>query len=195
LCRWNVINQSTSDAGSIDGSATEEIVPERESFDSPEDFVSQDHSTLIEEYLAGPDLLRQVVAGMEQEQFDARPVPGKWSTREVVAHIADFEVVYADRMKRVIAEEQPTFFGGDPDRFANRLDYAGRNIAEELELIAAVRRQVAGILRSLPADGFQRTGNHSEDGPMSLEQLLRNITNHIPHHVRFIEEKRQALRQ
>ena len=78
----------------------------------------------IEEYLAGPKLLRDAIAGMSKEQLDARPVPGKWSTREVVCHIADFEPIYADRMKRVIAEHEPTLFGGDPDVFAARLAYA-----------------------------------------------------------------------
>ena len=45
---------------------------------------------------------------MTQEQLIARPIPGKWSTLEVVCHLADFEIVYADRIKRVIAENEPT---------------------------------------------------------------------------------------
>ena len=68
---------------------------------------------LIEDYLAGPQLLRQAVAGMSPEQLIARPIPGKWSTLEVVCHLADFEIVCADRIKRVIAENEPTLFGGD----------------------------------------------------------------------------------
>ena len=42
---------------------------------------------------------------------------------EVVCHISDFELVYADRMKRVVAEDRPTMFGGDPDLFASKLAY------------------------------------------------------------------------
>ena len=60
---------------------------------------------LIDDYLAGPQLLRQAVAGMSPEQLLARPVRGKWSTLEVICHLADFEIVYADRIKRVIAEQ------------------------------------------------------------------------------------------
>jgi hypothetical protein len=44
---------------------------------------------LIKQYLAGPDLLRRAIAGMEKEQLLARPIPGKWSTQEVVCHLAD----------------------------------------------------------------------------------------------------------
>src|SRR2546422_8527619 len=64
-----------------------------------------DHQKLIDDYLAGPGKLRAAVAGLTEEEINSAPVPGKWSTRQVVCHIADFEPVYADRMKRVIAEE------------------------------------------------------------------------------------------
>jgi hypothetical protein len=52
---------------------------------------------------------------------------------------------------------------------------------------------MAAILRELTAVDFQRTGNHSEAGTMTLEGLLTNIANHVPHHINFINDKRQAL--
>jgi len=149
--------------------------------------------TLIDNYLDGPQLLRKAVAGMSQEQLVARPIPRKWSTLEVICHLADFEIVYADRIKRVIAENDPTLFGGDPDGFAARLAYHQRNAEEELLLIEAIRKQVARILRTVKLDDFQRRGIHSESGPLTLETLVQRITGHIPHHVRFIEEKRKAM--
>lgn len=154
-----------------------------------------EYHALIDEYLAGPGLLRQAIAGMTMAQLDAAPVPGKWSTRQVICHIADFEPVYADRMKRVVAEDEPTMFGGDPDLFAARLAYQQRDLEVELALIETVRKHVASVLRTLPAEAFERRGIHSEAGPVTLEALLRGITNHIPHHIQFIREKRQALQQ
>ena len=152
-----------------------------------------DHAALIDSYLAGPQRLRGAIAGMTDEQINAAPIPGKWSTRQVVCHIADFEPVYADRMKRAMAEDQPTIFGGDPDAFAARLAYDQRDIEEELQMIESVRNHMARILRTLKPDQFQRTVTHSEAGPLTLEKLLTNITNHIPHHVKLIEEKRAAM--
>ena len=84
-------------------------------------------------------------------------------------------------------------FGGDPDEFAARLAYDSRDITEELQLIEVVRKHVAHILHNLRPEEFQRTGRHSVDGPISLETLLQRITNHIPHHIAFIEEKRAAM--
>ncbi len=150
-------------------------------------------STLLEEYLSGPEKLREAVAGMSDDHFDATPIPGKWSTRQVVCHIADCEVVYADRMKRVIAENNPVLLNLDPEVFAARLAYERRDVETEIQLIESVRTHMARILQSLEPDDLQRTGQHSTDGPLTLETLLGRITNHIPHHVRFILEKRAAL--
>ena len=149
---------------------------------------------LIDDYAAGPERLRQAVAGMTDEQLDAKPIPGTWSTRQVVCHVADFEPIYADRIKRVIAEDEPTFFGGDPDVFAARLAYEDRDVDEELRLIECTRRQMARILKTLTTADFRRTGNQFDDVRLDLTTLLTRITDHLPHHVRFIEAKREALR-
>jgi len=60
---------------------------------------------LIDDYISGPALLRQAVAGMTQEQLVARPIPGKWSTLEVICHLADFEIVGAGQTHRVLARD------------------------------------------------------------------------------------------
>ena len=148
---------------------------------------------LVDDYLAGVQTLRRAVAGMSREQLLARPVSGKWSTLEVVCHLADFEPILADRMKRVIAEDRPQLLGADENRFAAALAYHQRDVEEELTIIERTREQMARILRTLPAEAFQRVGVHNERGELSLERLVTMAANHIPHHVKFIEEKRKAL--
>jgi hypothetical protein len=126
----------------------------------------------IEQYLAGPGLLRQAVVGMTKEQLLARPILGKWSTQEVVCHLADYEPIYADRMKRVIALEEPALLKGDPELFAARLAYDQRDVNEELALIELTRKQMVRILRTLQPEDFQRRGGHSRDGTLMLEVLF-----------------------
>lgn len=148
---------------------------------------------LIHRYETGPSLLASSIAKLSPEQLDARPVAGKWSTRQVICHLADFEPIYADRMKRVIAEESPMLMGGDPTLFAEKLAYEARDVENELRLITAVRQQMVAILRTLSPEDFERIGMHNHDGELSLKTLLERITGHIPHHLETIEEKKRAL--
>lgn len=150
-------------------------------------------SALTEQYLAGADALRKAVRGLSREQLTARPVPGKWSTLEVVAHIADFEPILAERMMRVISHERPLLMVADENLFAATLDYHARDVEEELALIDLTRKKMARILKKLPVEAANRVGIHSFKGLVSLEGLLTSAVNHIPHHVVFIEEKRKAL--
>ena len=148
---------------------------------------------LLADYLAGPQVLRNAVSGLTEKQLLARPVPGKWSVHEVVCHLSDCEVIYVDRMTRVIAEERPTLMNVDPDVHVPALAKPERNIDEELLLVDTLRRHMARILQTLRPEDFQRVGIHSQDGPLTLETLLSRITGHIPHHAKFIGEKRVAM--
>jgi hypothetical protein len=150
-------------------------------------------SGLIEAYLEGPVTLRRAVANLTREQLIALPVPGKWSTLEVVCHLADSEQAWSHRMKRVIAEPKPLLIGYDENRFAEALAYHERDLEEELTLLEGMRQQMARILRTLPDMAWSSTGVHSERGLMTLLDLLRAEVEHIPHHLEFIAEKRTAL--
>jgi hypothetical protein len=150
---------------------------------------------LIANYVAGPGQLRESVRGMSIEQLAARPIAGKWSTQQVICHLTDFEIINAERVQRTIAEDNPTIFVADPDSFAAQLHHEHRPVAAELDLIAALRSHIAAILRRLNESQWQRTANHSTDGPLTLMQLVERTTRHIPHHLPFIAEKREALRE
>src|SRR5262245_35150180 len=104
-------------------------------------------AAMIDSYLAGVETLQQAVAGMNREQLVARPIAGKWSTMEVVSHLTDFEPIFADRMKRILADDRPTLLGADENRFAAALAYHDRDVEEELAIVARTRMQMARILR------------------------------------------------
>ena len=160
-------------------------------------------ASMVEAYLAGPGTLRQAVQGLSREQLLARPVAGKWSTLEVVCHLADFEPIMADRMKRIIAEERPQLLGASEVRFAAALakqqgyepdaNVCGDDVPAGRPAPWMIFRVMEQLDVYPPAAAFQRVGIHNERGPLTLEGMLTNAINHIPHHVKFIEEKRKAL--
>jgi hypothetical protein len=149
---------------------------------------------LIEAYQEGPAALRRAVADFSREQLLARPVAGKWSTLEVVCHLVDSEQAWCHRMKRVIAEPKPLLIGYDESRFATALACHDRNLEQELTLLEGMRSQMVLILRTLPDAAWSFTGIHSERGMITLEDMLRAETEHIPHHLAFIMDKRKALK-
>src|SRR5271169_6324419 len=110
---------------------------------------------LISAYERGVEKLRLAVAGMTGEQLRSRPVAGKWSTLEVVCHIADCEQFFADRMKRTVAMDQPLLLGADGFRYPEPLHYQLHDLKEELDLVAVTRRQVARTLRLVASDAWQ----------------------------------------
>ena len=148
---------------------------------------------LLDAYLDGPDVLTKLVADMTRDQLTARPIAGKWSTLEVVCHLADFDPILADRMKQIIALDQPAMKGVDENRFASALSYQDRDIEEELAVIAATRMQMARILRKQSDASLDRVGIHNERGSLTLERMLTLSGRHIPHHCAFILEKKKAL--
>jgi hypothetical protein len=152
------------------------------------------YGLLIEQYLLGPEILRRAINGMSDDQLNASPIPSTWSTRQVVLHLADIDLIYANHMKRVIAEDKPTLPCLDEEMDQSRLAYDKRDVDEEVRLIKAVRRHMGRILRALDADGFNRKGIDTVDGPVTLVDLLQRATDHIPHHAQYIEQKRKALK-
>ncbi|OWK44477.1 DinB family protein [Fimbriiglobus ruber] len=139
------------------------------------------------------DDLRAAVAGMTPEQILARPVLGKWSTLELVTHVADTDIYFTDRIERTIALDRPLLIGVDERPYPARLNYQAFDFAEELVLFTTLRRRTARILRLQPAEAWVRTAVHTETGLVTLRQLVLQATRHARHHLPFIAEKRAAL--
>lgn len=150
---------------------------------------------LADQYLAGAAALRAAVAGMTTEQLVARPVPGRWSTLEIVGHVADFDLILIDRMKRIVAytTDVPLLLVADEELYAKEMNYHARDAEEELALVDAARRHAARMLRNLRPGQLQLVGCHNKRGLMTLEKVVQMATNHLLHHLPFIAEKRKAL--
>ncbi len=148
-------------------------------------------------YLDGIGILRSAMQGLTPDQLRARPVAGKWTILEVACHIADFDTIYADRIKRIIAEDRPLLISSDHDAYVTKLAYHDRDLEEELNVVEATRRQLARTLRALPEaaldrPGLVRTDSGGEEERTALRHLTL-ITGHIPHHLAFVAEKKKAL--
>jgi hypothetical protein len=149
-------------------------------------------TALLDAYLSGPDLLRAAVTGLNRERLLSRPIPGKWSTLEVVCHLVDTDSNIAHRLKRVLSEERPVFERVKPDLMLAALAYHDRDVAEELGLFDLGRKQMARILRSRPA-AWERVGVIGDRGARTVVQMVNGAVEHLAHHLKYVEEKRIAM--
>lgn len=150
-------------------------------------------SELIARYRSGPALLRESLRGLDGAQLNLRPVPGKMSALEVLAHVADCEQFYADRMKRTIAMDRPLLMGADGWLYPEALHYDNRDAELDLVLVEATREQMARDLGVLDSEAWNRNAVHAETGLVTLRQLLLHAVRHLEWHVETILEKRAAL--
>jgi hypothetical protein len=136
-----------------------------------------------------------VLTGVFGEEEDFVPAPGKWTIRQLIAHLADAELVGAHRFRQVIAEDNPTLIAYDQDAWTANLDYARRKPKQSLETFRRVRAENFELLKELPESAWLRTGNHSERGAVSLRELLEGYAGHAESHARQMQEIREQYKQ
>jgi|SRR5437870_7660068 len=150
---------------------------------------------LLERFRRGPELLAVVLTGVFGEEEDFSPAAGKWSIRQIVAHLADAELVGGHRLRAVIAEDNPTLTSYDQEAWTRNLDYTKRKPKQSLESFRRVRAENYELLKALPEDAFARTGNHTERGAMTLLQLLETYAEHAESHARQMQAIREEYKK
>lgn len=150
---------------------------------------------LLERYRRGAEVLAMVLTGVFGDEEDFVMSPGKWSIRQVMAHVADAELVGAHRFRQVIAEDVPTLVAYDQDAWTRNLDYGRRKPKQSLETFRRVRAENYELLKDLPEAAFERAGNHTENGRMTLRELLEGYADHAESHARRLQEIREEYRR
>jgi len=154
-----------------------------------------DIAALLERFRRGPELLAVVLTGVFGEEEDFTPAPGKWSARQIVAHLADAELVCGHRCRQIVAEDNPTLIGFDQELWARNLNYSRRKPKQSLETFRRLRAENYELLKDLPEAAFERAGNHTEAGRMTLRALLERNAQHAESHARQLQALRDEYRK
>ena len=137
--------------------------------------------------------LENLVNGLTGEELRRPEAPGKWSILEVIHHLADSELVWAYRLRVVLAEKQPRITGYDQDRWASQLKYREANPEDVLELLGILRKTNLRLISSLSDEELQRAGTHNERGEESVEHMIRLYAGHDLVHSNQIARIRKSL--
>jgi hypothetical protein len=150
---------------------------------------------VLERFRRGGELLSTATLGCAGMEADFKPSPGQWSVRQIVCHLSDTQIVTGMRLRLIIAEDKPTLGAFDQEAWANHLNYDARKISHAIETFRRLRTDDYELLKDLPPEAFERTGNHAERGVLTLGQLVQQQAEHVESHVQQIQAVRAAYKE
>jgi hypothetical protein len=139
-----------------------------------------------------PAKLAALVAGLSAEQLAHRPAPGKWSIQEIVAHLADDELVGGYRLRTILASPGAAVQAFDQDVWASTGRYDSRNVSASLELFRVLREANLALLDSIGADEWDMFGVHTERGVESVRDIAMYFAGHDINHFQQIAAIRRS---
>lgn len=134
-----------------------------------------------------PGRLRDLTRGQSHDVLARKAAPDRWSVVEIVAHLADSEVVGGWRFRSILASDALPIQAYDQNAWATAFGYASVPLEESLEAFAVARRATLGVLRRVDRVRYAHYGMHAERGRESVDHLLRLYAGHDVNHVRQIE--------
>ena len=127
-----------------------------------------------------------LAARLPEDQIALKPPSGKWSAREIVAHLADCELVFAFRLRQTLAADRPTIQPFDQSRWAAR--YGNCDLDSALRLFEAVRNwNLILVDEATPADRSRPTA-HPERGTMTFWTIIETMAGHDLNHLAQLEQ-------
>ena len=124
-------------------------------------------------------------------QADRSPEPGKWSIREIVAHLADCELVFAVRLRQTLAEEHHIIQPFDQSIWAER--YGAYDLGSALALFSAARNWNLKFLTTVTDADRHYPTTHPERGTMTLWTIVETIAGHDLNHLLQVERIAKTL--
>lgn len=132
--------------------------------------------------------LERLVSRAQTSKLRKQPAPGKWSVAEILAHLADTELVFGYRIRAILGAPGSPIQGFDQDKWAQAMNYGKADPRKSLERFSAFRKANLDLLKSLSPAQRKYNGMHSERGEESIETIARLCAGHDINHLRQIEK-------
>jgi hypothetical protein len=131
--------------------------------------------------------LERLIKGVSAAKLRKRPAPDKWSVNEILAHLADAEIVGGFRMRLILGAPGTAVAPFDQDSWVISGHYSKRDARKSVELFRTVREANLALLKSLTPEQWKHYGIHAERGQESIEHIVRMFAGHDLNHLKQIE--------
>jgi hypothetical protein len=143
-----------------------------------------------------PKQIAAAVLGLPEKTLRYKPSPDKWCIWEMLGHLADMEILYAYRIRQMLADHDPVIAPIDQDAWAKNLGYLESPISELVALYGLNRLSNVRLLRRLKAVDLLKSARHPElDHPVTVGEYVRMMSKHGPNHLEQVERlKKEATK-
>ena len=131
--------------------------------------------------------LKKLIHGLTPKELKWKAEAGKWSIAEIVAHLADAEIVASWRMRSVLGANGTAIQPFDQDAWASVFQYGKRDARQSLEVFRVLRENNIAMLKALPRESWDNYGMHAERGKETIAHLARMFAGHDTNHVLQVE--------
>lgn len=149
---------------------------------------------IIENAEKDPKKIAAAVSGLPDTTLRRKPSPEKWSILEMLAHLADMEILYAYRMRQIVADKNPTIAPINQDDWAKNLRYMEEKVPELVATFGLMRHHNLNLLRRVQPADLEKGAFHPElNRKVTLAEMVGMLARHGPNHLEQIERiKKQA---
>jgi len=131
--------------------------------------------------------LAGLIKGVPTAKLRKRPAPEKWSVAEILAHLADTEIVCSWRMRLILGAPGTPVAAFDQDSWVTSGHYEKRDPRKAVEQFRLLREANLALLKSLTPEQWKHFGIHSERGEESIERIAQMFAGHDLNHIQQIE--------
>lgn len=132
--------------------------------------------------------LARLVENAPPARLRRRPVPDKWSPAEIIAHLADAEIVASYRVRAILGAPGTAIAAYDQDAWAGAGHYAERDVHACLEQFRVLRAGNLALYKTLTPEQWKLRGIHAERGEESVGRLVQMMAGHDINHLEQIEQ-------
>jgi uncharacterized damage-inducible protein DinB len=141
------------------------------------------YSSLTERLKNQHKTIASIIIKLNNRQIQLHPVRGKWSIHENIAHLAKYQPVFIDRIRKIIAIDNPAFEVYKAENDDEFEIYCAFTTYELLKKISADREVIYHLINSLPTDKLERTGMHPKFGKLTVLEWMEFFLLHESHHL------------
>ncbi len=128
---------------------------------------------------ATPARLAELTRGSPASELARSPTPGKWSVAEILAHLADVEMVIGYRIRMILSK---------PGTAIQAFEYVSIPATRSLERQRVQRESNLTLLKALQAEQWGHYGMHAERGKETVSRVVEMTAGHDINHLRQIEK-------